>query len=281
MKKAIYLLIVPVVLISCLAFSKLKSINVVKNSFSRQQRDTMKDYRQKTKLSKNELTERKKFEAYKLTDDFKIKQKAIKNIWHKEITITIADIIKDKKTGKQTGFNFTYDNYNYQLRSMYGQEKQLNELLKPGDKITMRMFTGGFNIEQPVMVSPAYILKDNVKIFQLAEADKLPDYPFLYETNKVRFANGQVSNIVKYPDGKWKTALFETVNGYKFNLTFKPNAPDLNSIEWGDHITLRFVHEVKTGTKAYKINDWVSLSKNSKEYGVKNPDLFNKFYTAI
>jgi hypothetical protein len=125
------------------------------------------------------------------------------------------------------------------------------------------------------------VIKNGKEIFRLVEADKIPDYPFLYEANKVRFAEGQISNITKYPNGKWKTAVFERVNGYKFNLSFKPNAPDLNSIKWGDHVRLRFIHEVKTGEKTYKINDWVAISTDIKDYGIKNPEWFSKFYEVV
>jgi len=281
MKKATYLLIVPVVLISCLAFSRLKSFDVIKTHISARRQDSIK-YRQKIKINEDVLKQQAKLKAYRLTDDFKNKEKALKDISNKDILVTVKDVLKDKQTGKTQGFIVTYGNIEYEIRTTYGQEKQLNDLLKAGDKITLKVYLSAFGEDLPfIRIDPAYVIKNNIKIFQLAEADKLPNYPFLYETNKVRFANGQVSNIKKYPDGKWKTALFETVNGYKFNLSFKQNAPDLNSIEWGDHITLRFVHEVKTGNKAYKINDWVSLSTNSKDYGVKNPDLFYKFYTAI
>jgi len=279
MKKAIYLLSIPVVLISCLAFARLKNAPARNAASSLQARQTK--YRQKVKLTEDELKAQAKFKVYKQTDDFKNKQQALSEIFHKDITVVISGLIKNKQTDKTEAFLVKYNSKEYELRAAYGQEKQLVPLLNVGDNINMKVFSGGFSENKPVSITPASIYKDNKKIFQLVEADKLPDYPFLYERNKVRFADGQITHIVKYPNRKWQTAVLETVNGYKFYLGFKPGAPDLNDIEWGDHVRLRFVHETKLGGKEYKVNDWVSISKDEKDYGIKNLDFFGKFYTAI
>lgn len=280
MKKAIYLLTVPVVLISCLAFARLKN-QASPTAASPHVQQQQAKYRQKVKISNEELKQQAKFEAYRQTDDYKNKYRDASAIFHKDINVLVSAAVKNKQTGKTDAFMVTYNGREYELRTSYGQEKQLVNLLNVGDNINMRVFSSGYAENKPVSITPAYIYKDNKKIFQLVEAGKLPDYPFLYERNKVRFADGQISHIVKYPNGKWKTAVFEIANGYKFYLSFKPDAPDLNGIEWGDHLRLRFVHEVKTAAKEYRVNDWVSISKDEQDYGVKNPDLFYKFYTAI
>lgn len=282
MKKAIYLLTVPVVLISCLAFARLKNIQPIPATASaHQQQQLPTKYRQKVKISDEERKQQARFEAYRKTDDYKNKYRDANEVFHKDISVVVSAAVKNKETGKTEAFMVKYNGKEYELRTAYGQEKQLINLLNVGDNINMKVFSSGYSENKPVSITPAYVYKDNKKIFQLVEADKLPDYPFLYERNKVRFADGQISHIVKYPNGKWKTAVFEIVNGYKFYLSFKPDAPDLNGIEWGDHLRLRFVHEVKTAAKEYRINDWVSISKDEQDYGVKNPDFFNKFYTAI
>ncbi|MEO6980366.1 MAG: hypothetical protein ABI113_18380, partial [Mucilaginibacter sp.] len=278
MKKSVYLLIIPLVLLSCLAFARLQHIHAKKTSIAARQAVR---YRQNVKLREDELHERAKFEAYQKTDDYKNKSKALNDISGKELNVVIKDVIKDRNTDKTTGFLINYNNNDFELRSFYGQEKQLNNLLNKGDKVSMKVFSCSFGENQPIAISPAYVYKDGAKIFQLAEGDKIPAYPFLYERNKVRFADGQVTNIEKYPGGKWKSAVFETVNGYKFNLSFKPTAPDFSAMESGDHVRLRFVHELQKGNKEYLVNDWVSISANEKDYGIKNPDLFYKFYTAI
>lgn len=289
MKRVIYLLVVPVVLISCLAFAKLKTDRTNnKNDKATVQRaddiDTPKvKYRQRLKLTPEQRKEsdenRAKAIAYMESAEGKKKMELAQSVQGKEITVTVlgdhsnkegkfkGKMVKNKDTGEE-----------FLLLSWYGQEKQLNNELKKGDEIKMRVFGAVINQEDPITITPAYVVKNGKEIFRLAEANKIPDYPFLYEANKVRFAEGQMSNITKYPNGKWKTAVFERVNGYKFNLTFKPTAPDMSSIKWGDHVMLRFIHEVKTGTKTYKINDWVSISTDIKDYGIKNPEWFGKFY---
>ena len=275
MKKAIYVLIVPVVSISCLAFARLKSDDATNPKVG--QRQTEK-YRQDAKADGDAQA---KNEDYRQTDDFKAKTKALNEVFRKELTFTVKDVLKEGQTGKNKGFTVVYNNAEFEMRTNYGQEKQLNNLLNAGDKIRMKIFGASYGKNTPIIVGPAYIFKNDVKIFQLVEADKLPNYPFLYESNKVRFADGQVTDIKTYPDGKWKSARFETVNGYKFNLSFKPTAPDLSTVVSGDHVRLRFVHELKEGSKEYLVNDWVSISTDEKGYGIKNPDLFGRFYSTI
>ncbi|QKJ30135.1 M56 family metallopeptidase [Mucilaginibacter mali] len=212
--------------------------------------------------------------AYMKTDDYKTKKKLSDDIYHAG---TIDIKITPEKN--KTGMVFTWNGHKYTLLTFYGQEKILNKLLKPGDEIQLKVFSTGWGKDQTIVtVVPASVSKNNEKIFQLAEADKLPTAPFLYEPNKVRYADGQISDIKKYPNGKWKSALFETVNGYKFYLTFKPNAPAMKDIQWGDHVRLRFVHEVSNGNKTFNIADWVSISPGESGYGIRNPELFDKYY---
>lgn len=278
MKKITYVLIVPVVLISCLAFARLKKADA--NNID----STQIAYKQKIKRTRAETIRYKKqqddWKKYQQTDDYKNKMKLMDDIAGKTINVTVKGTIPNKiYPNKQGVILAVYNGHEFAIDSRYGQGKTLFNLIKPGDQITLKVFESVVRADYPVMITPAYVIKNKVKIFQLAEADKIPDYPFLYEANKVRFTEGQVSNIVKYPNGKWRSALFETVNGYKFNLNFKQSAPDLNSIEDGDHVRLRFVHEVKTGAKTYRINDWVSITTNIKDYGIKNPELFSRFYS--
>ncbi len=260
--------------------------NVVFILHTKNTADTTK-YRQKLKRSPEQIKGEADFKAYRETADFKQKEKQARDVQGKTITVKIKEIVdRDARknsdmfisnNGRVKGFMVVYNNEEYFMRTVYGQEKQLNNLLKVGDEITIKVFISTFGRNAPNMIEPAFIEKNNVKIFQLAEADKIPDYPFLYEANKVRYADGQITHIQKYPNGKWKSAVLEIVNGYKLNLNFKPNAPDFNGIEEYDHVRFRFVHEVKTGAKTYQINDWVSIS-NNKDYGIKNPELFYKFY---
>jgi hypothetical protein len=305
MKKMIYVLIVPVVLVSCLAFANLspkKHPGLVKNYHGKTAKDTSADgsyfsslsnsvkesnqdtvkYRQKIKLTPAQQKEYDKFKAerkvYEQTDDYKQKTEALKEAMSNTLTYKIIGFTNaDKSKQIKEGFTVSTNNKEFTLTTWYGQSKLLRNLLKVGDEIQVKVFLAGYGKGRPVEIQPAFVIKDGKEIYRVAEATKIPADAFLYEANKVRFTNGQVTNIKKYPNGKWKSAVVEVVNGYKIKFNLKPNAPDFKNIEWGDHVTFRFVHEVKTGAKEYTVNDWVSLSTD-KDYGIKNPDYFYKFY---
>lgn len=183
MKKAIYLLTVPVVLISCLAFARLKN-QASPTAASPHVQQQQAKYRQKVKISDEELKQQAKFEAYRQTDDYKNKYRDASAVFHKDINVLVSTAVKNKQTGKTDAFMVTYNGREYELRTAYGQEKQLVNLLNVGDNINMKVFSSGYAENKPVSITPAYIYKDNKKIFQLVEAGKLPDYPFLYERNK-------------------------------------------------------------------------------------------------
>jgi hypothetical protein len=309
MKKMIYVLIAPVVLVSCLAFANLKpkkQSGLVKNRHGKTAKDTSTNgssfsslstsvkasnqdtakYRQKIKRTPTQKKEEEKakayynhYKAYAQTDEYKQKRDACNEVMGKTLTYKIIDYIdKGLSPIHKEGFKIVTNNKKYFLRTGYGQEKQLKTLLKSGDEVQIKVIGGGYGKDQVIAVTPAVVVKDGKEIYRAAEANKIPAEAFLYEANKVRFTNGQVTNIKKYPNGKWKSAVVEVVNGYKIRFNLKSNAPDFKNIEWGDHVTFRFVHEVKTGTKEYTVNDWVSLSTDIKDYGIKNPDYFYKFY---
>jgi hypothetical protein len=263
---------------------------VVKNTVTKADEkatiDTTKYHQKGTPKDAATVKNRQEALAYVNSPEGQEKSKLCREIAGKTITVTVKKVIpnevrKIEPFKNNGGVLVDYNGNEYLMQTWYGQSKQLQDLLKAGDEITLKVFSTSFRKDAPVLIRPANITRNNVKIYQLAEADKIPDYPFLYEANKVRFADGQISRIVKYANGKWKSALFETVNGYKFNLSFKPTSPNLNSIGEGDHVRLRFVHEVKTAAKAYSVNDWVSISTDIKDYGVKNPEMFNKFYEPV
>jgi hypothetical protein len=309
MKKIIYLLILPMVVISCLAFANLSPKEQPFYTITRHKspdgieletrkiilphgkggvdnsntyQDTAK-FRQKVKRTPARQREYDKYKteqkAYQQTDDYKQKTEALKEAMNNTLTYKVTGFTNaDKSKQIKEGFTVSTNNKEFTLTTWYGQSKLLKNLLKVGDEIQLKVFLAGYGKGRPVEIEPAFVIKDGKEIYRIAEAAKIPDYAFLYEANKVRFTNGQVTNIQKYPNGKWKSAVVEVVNGYKIKFNLKPNAPDFKDIESGDHVTFRFVHEVKTGAKEYTVNDWVSLSTDIKDYGIKNPDYFYKFY---
>ena len=248
--------------------------------------DTIK-YRQKVKQTPAQKLagekSKAKHEAYRQTDEFKQKLADANRVMGKTLSYKVIEYKSNGLPGyNKEGFIAVNDNITFFITTNYGQSKQLKNLLKAGDEIEMKVFSAGlWRDGLPVMVEPAVITRSGQEIYRVAEAAPLPKTAFLFEGNRVRFTDGQISNIKKYPNGKWKSAIVEVVNGFKIKFNIKPNAPDFKGIEWGDHVTFRFVHEVKTGAKEYTVNDWVAISTDMKDYGIKNPDFFYRFYEKI
>jgi hypothetical protein len=244
-------------------------------------------YRQKIKQTDAQKLAAEKgkaeYEAYKQTDEFKQKMADTKYASGNTRTYKVTGhLIEGLHVFHKEGFIVVSDGRKYFMETGYGQAKQLKDKLKVGDEFEMKIALSGIlGKGVPVAIEPAIVTKEGKEIYRAAEATPLPKTAFLFEANRVRFTDGQVTNIKKYPNGKWKSAVVEVVNGYKIKFNIKPDAPDFKGIEWGDHVTFRFVHEVKTGAKEYTVNDWVALSTDIKDYGIKNPDLFNKFYEKI
>lgn len=248
--------------------------------------DTIK-YRQKVKQTPEQRIAEEKgkaeYEAYKKTDEFKQKMAETNRVMGQTLTYKVTEY---KTAGPQwyvkEGFVVLNNNSEFFIGTAYGQTKQLKDVLKIGDEIEIKVLGAGmWGKGIPVLIEPAVISRDGKEIYRAAEAAPIPKTAFLFEANRVRFADGQVTNIKKYPNGKWKSAVVEVVNGFKIKFNIKPNAPDFKGIEWGDHVTFRFVHEIKTGTKEYTVNDWIAISTDVKDYGIKNPDYFFKFYEKI
>lgn len=290
MKKVFYVLVLPVIVFSCLAFSDIKikaAITKVQaksdpKSMSVLSIDTSEKYRQKVKRTPAELKSKEAWITYSKTDEYNTNKEILNAVFNKDQEFTV-DATIDSVAGNQRykGFIVTANNQEFILDTRLGEDKQLDKLLHVGDKLSMKIQGGGFGIHTPISITAAYIKKDGIKIFEIAESAPIPKYPFLYEANKVRFTDGQITHIQKYASGKWKSADVEVVNGYKFHLKFKPDAPLVAGIEESDHVRFRFVHEVKTGDKEYAVSDWVSLTTDIKSYGTTNPDFFNKFYEKI
>jgi len=156
--------------------------------------------------------------TYQQSDDAKHKRKMAEAIWGKTIHVKITGSFKDKNDNV-IGILAKDNNDEYLVETSYGQEKQLNNLLKAGDEVTVNVYGTSFYYakDRPVGIVPAYVMKADKKVFQLAgvaQADKIPGYPFISEANKVYFPQGRIVNFVKKENGKWWTAQFETVNDY-------------------------------------------------------------------
>ncbi|MEO7212230.1 M56 family metallopeptidase [Mucilaginibacter sp.] len=230
-----------------------------------------------------EANNRKAFEDYRNSDKGKQDRAASKKVSDKalifKVTGTVDTTYHNMFAGELRGFKVTQGNDEYVLQTG-GKYHAIEGLVKPGDEIQIKVNMCLYGNDSPLIISPETVTKDGKVIYQ-AEKEKAADYAFLYEANRVRFTDGKVTGVQKYPNGNWKSAVVEVANGYKIKFNLKPSAPAIKSIAAGDHVWLRFVHEVKTGAKEYTVNDWVALSSNMKDYGIKNPDYFYKYYEKI
>jgi hypothetical protein len=241
-------------------------------------------YRQKVwQNGKRVYPNRKAFEDYRNSEQGKHDRAASQRVSDKALVFKVVGTVdttyRNMFAGHLKGYKVTQGNDEYVLQTG-GKYKTIAGLVQPGDEIEIKVSMCLFGNDSPLIISPETISKGGKVIFQ-AEKHELPQYAFLYEANHVRFTDGKVTDVQKYPNGNWKSAVVEVANGYKIKFNLKPSAPAVKNIANGDHVWFRFVHEVKTGAKEYTVNDWVALSNNVRDYGVKNPEYFYKFYEKI
>jgi hypothetical protein len=248
--------------------------------------DTAK-YRQKVyRNGKREIPNpngRKALDDYNNSAQGKHDMAAAKRVSGKALTFKVVGTVdttySNMFAGHLKGYKVMQGNDEYVLQTG-GKYKAIAGLVQLEDEIQINVSTCLYGNDSPLTISPETITKGGKVIFQ-AEKQELPQYAFLYEANRVRFTDGKVTDVQKYPNGNWKSAVVQVANGYKIKFNLKPSAPAVKNIAAGDHVWLRFVHEVKTGAKEYTVSDWVSLSNNVRDYGVKNPEYFYKFYEKI
>lgn len=247
--------------------------------------DTTVKFRQKIKRTQQQQLEyekaQQKAENFRKTDEYKQKAEQTERVMGKELPYKVVGFGTFGLAGNGSCIKLENSGYTFYMRTSYGQEKQLQNKFKIGDVLNVKVFTAAMGQGEPVQIQPATIVFNGEMIFQLAEADQIPKAPFLFEANKVRFTDGQITSITKYPNGKWKSAVVEVVNGYRIKFNIKPDAPSFEGVEPGDHVRFRFIGERKTGVKEYTVNDWVTLTTDIRDYGIKNPELFSKFYERV
>jgi hypothetical protein len=285
MKKVIYVLVLPMVVISCLAFAgfehaKVKGqLNLKQNVAKPLRPDSINPYRQKVKRTPEQLKGHAAFVAWTKSADYRDKVRAAEKLKNEIGTFKVVGSVTSNNQFIKQGTVIQQNGKNYILLDNFGRDKELPALLQPGDVIEIQPSSVLYSKNAPLVIQAKYIKKNDVIIYQ-SKPEPASDYAFLYEANRVRFADGVLTNVERYGNGKWKTATI-AVNGYHIKFNVKPSAPRFEDIAQGDRVRFRFVHEVKTGSKEYTVDDWVSLSTDVKDYGVKNPDLFFKFYEKI
>lgn len=241
-------------------------------------------YRQKVmRNGKRVLPNHKTFDDYINSDKGKQDRAASEKVSGKTLLFKVVGTVDttyhNMFAGKLKGYKLMQGSDEYVLQTL-GKYHAIDGSLQPGDEVEVKVQASLYGNDSPLIIAPETVTKGGKLIYQ-AEMQKALNYAFLYEANRVRFTDGKVSNVQKYANGNWKSAVVEVANGYKIKFNLKPSAPAVKSIAAGDHVWFRFVHEVKTGAKEYTVNDWVALSNNMKDYGVKNPEYFYKYYEKI
>lgn len=249
-------------------------------------KDSVK-YRQKVKRTAESLKEDAADEAWLKTGEFEIKAKFARSMRGKDIEVLVKDEV-EVDFGPKMIFKLLveYENKDYYLECDLptGAEK-IKGLAKPGDKLDVKVFSFGFSRNPIMSIQAAKIVKDGRLIYEMKIRKVNPNEkpaPFLFEVNKVRFNDGVITKAGSVVAGKRQIEV--SANGYKFLLKINSKQvalSELASFKEGDKVSLRFVHEVKTGALTYTIADWVSISKEAKDYGVKNKQMFYRFYEKV
>ncbi|SHF66041.1 M56 family metallopeptidase [Pedobacter caeni] len=288
MKKLMYLAGLPLLAVLLWSFS-IKRIdkvvdqkeNVLAFKKKEQASDSTVRYQQKIKMSKAMLKGRKEFTDWQKTAEFKLRRSRADKLLERSVSGVLKGVYSDGNGLRGQRYLFEFDKETYVLDIGYGGEPTKG-LLHVNDVISFKVSGVGMNKKDPYLSLTAFdIERDGKVIYQTKRAGE-EVYPFLYEANRVRFTDGHITKIVEKGGGK--VVLTVVANGYTFMVNFDETQVGLAALAKftnGDAVRLRFVHEVKSGAKSYLINDWVAISKNIREYGVKNEKLFRKFYEPV
>jgi len=115
--------------------------------------------------------------SYNNTEDGKRDANMRNAIMGKIVTVTVKAIdvpidIDSKSDNKPTsGVVFDYNGNEYSILCWTKPERELKKQLKAGDVITMKISAAGSGNGMPVFIIPAYVIKNNVKIYEVKNND--------------------------------------------------------------------------------------------------------------
>lgn len=292
MKKSIYLAVLPLLSVLLWSFSVVYVDKPSTEKYSEQPISKISDakledtvrYRQKVKRTPEMEKARLEHDAWMETDDFKTKAKFARSMSGKKIEVLVKG---DEMVAWGSRMIYKvlveYQNEKYYLTCDLptGAEK-IKGLVKVGDKLAVQVYTVGFSSKPTMSIEAEKVIKDGHLIYEMKKPEinsNKKSAPFLFEANKVRFNEGVITKAGTAVGGK--RTMEVSANGFKFLIKMNSNQvalSELASFKAGDKVNLRFVHEVKTGASTYTIADWVAISKDMKSYGVKNKQMFFRFY---
>ena len=295
MKKLMYLTALPLLSILFWSFSvayvdkpsakKYAEELIYKRPASKLQ-DSVK-YRQKVKWTPEMEKARLEDDAWLKTEDFKNKVKLGRSMMGKKIEVLVKDEVEEP-FGTRMIFKLLveYQNKNYYLTcDLPAGAEKIKGLVEVGDKLDVLVYGGSYSRKPIVGLVAEKIIKDGHLIYEMKKPKIDPNEkpaPFLFEVNRVRFNDGVITKAGSAVAGK--RTIEVSANGFTFLVIINSGQvalSELASFKIGDKVRLRFVHEVKTGSKSYLIKDWVAISKDIRDYGVKNTKMFGRFYEQV
>ncbi|MDB5126913.1 M56 family metallopeptidase [Mucilaginibacter sp.] len=239
MKKIIYMLVLPVVAISCLAFANLKPNNQKEHRFANKSTvdttiiDTVKTYRQKIKRTPAQKLAYEKsiadFKAYTKSADHKYKNALARRVHMQTLSYKVVGTI-DTMYGPMhlTGYKLTQGADEFVVTYNYNNKKTLKGLFKAGDEIQLKSIGEMWLKSIPVIVEPALITKDNKVIFQPANASQITPVSSLLNppaTKKTAAVNAKIAIAMDKADVTsdfYTRTHFQNKDGKNFDkITFK------------------------------------------------------------
>ena len=236
-------------------------------------------FRQRIKRTPAMISSKKAFAEWRKTDDYKKQSHIMEELGRKTLTGIVKYNVDPVDRIHENSVLFVSGKTTY-LLMLGGGPERIREILKDNSTATVKVnFAVITQLSKYVEVRAASVIINGKEVYSMKPSIAPP---FLYEVNKVRFADGIVKTVKFSSNGQKELQIL--ANGYAFLLEVnneQVSLEELDGLKAGDKVRFRFVHELRTGAKIYSIKDWVSLSKDIKSYGIKNKLLFAKFYEQV
>jgi N-acetylmuramoyl-L-alanine amidase len=252
MKKLVYLSIVPLLAVCCLAFVKQNEVLIFKKSPLYKEQKNLKtnpSSREDSLIGKmiiGKIVELGSSNSLFHSSLIETKDSTIAVVLFRDAVnkLKIGDRISLKVSGILTEFK-TFDSNNKLIAEQEGNA-YLTEIIynEKGEKLWSR---------------------DNNK------------YAFLHEANQVRFAKSKIEKIERNADKEIeRIVLFD--GEFRIELNFTELKLKSQDFKIGDHVTARFIGEKLTSEKYYSTNKMVAIHNQSNNSSLINKSLYPKFY---
>ena len=252
MKKLMYLCVVPILIICCIAFVRKKEIISLKSVKANNQ---------------NEVLDRTQY----FNSD---------SLLGKSISGEIIEL----RTKRLFPYNTLIKTNNSTLSLTLAPEA-VNKL-KLGDRISLKVSSYLTNVksydEKNNLTSEQEGPSYTAKIIYNDKGEliwKRTSQPFLYETNQVRFSNSRIEKIERSDDDALQhIILFD--GEFKIDLDVTGLKLESQNFKVGDSVVARFIGEKLTAKKYYQTSSMVSLVNKANNASLINNNLYPKFYSA-